>query len=113
MDTRAERDPIASREMLAGLGGMYVGEADRAHPYLSPVFGDFSGLPPLLVLVGTDEVLHDDAVRVVERAGAAGVDARLLVGQDQTHIWPLFASVLPEGQEAVDEIGRFARQVAP
>lgn len=113
MDSRAALDPIASREMLAGLGGLYVGEADRAHPYLSPLFGDFSGLPPLLLLVGTDEVLHDDAVRVVERASAAGVDARLLVGQDQTHIWPLFASVLPEGQDAVDEIGRFTRLVAP
>jgi monoterpene epsilon-lactone hydrolase len=97
MTTRAGLDPIASREMLAGLGALYVGEADPAHPYLSPLFGDFHGIPPLLVLVGTDEVLHDDAVRVVERASAAGVDARLLIGQDQTHIWPLFASVLPEG----------------
>ncbi|HEY1972062.1 MAG TPA: alpha/beta hydrolase [Pseudonocardia sp.] len=113
MDARAQLDPIASREMLAGLGQLYVGQADPAHPYLSPLFGDFTGLPPLLVLVGTDEVLYDDAARVVERASAAGVEARLLVGPDQTHIWPLFASVLPEGQDAVTEIGRFAATVAP
>ena len=113
MSSRAELDPIASRDMLAGLCGLYVGEADPAHPYLSPLFGDFSGLPPLLMLVGTDEVLHDDAVRVVERASAAGVDAQLLVGQDQAHIWPLFASVLPEGQEAVNAIGQFVQRVSP
>jgi monoterpene epsilon-lactone hydrolase len=113
MTVRAELDPIASREMLAGLCGLYIGDADPAHPYLSPLFGDFSGLPPLLVLVGTDEVLYDDAVRVVERASAAGVDAHLLVGQDQAHIWTLFASVLPEGQHAVDEIGRFVQRVSP
>jgi monoterpene epsilon-lactone hydrolase len=113
MDGRAELDPLASREMLAGLGGLYVGEADPAHPYLSPLFGDFSGLPPLLVLVGTDEVLYDDAARTVERASAAGVDARLLVGEGQTHIWPLFAGILPEGQDAVDEVGRFVQRVCP
>jgi monoterpene epsilon-lactone hydrolase len=113
MDSRAELDPLASREMLAGLGGLYVGEADPAHPYLSPLFGDFSGLPPLLVLVGTDEVLYDDAARTVERASAAGVDARLLVGEGQTHIWPLFAGILPEGQDAVDEVGRFVQRVCP
>ena len=113
MTTRAELDPLASREMLAGLGGMYVGEADPAHPYLSPVFGDFSGLPPPLVLVGIDEMLHDDAVRVVQSTSAASVDVRRIVGQGQTNIWPLFAGVLPEGQDAVDEIGRFVATIAP
>jgi monoterpene epsilon-lactone hydrolase len=109
MTTRAHLDPIASKEMLEGLGGLYRGDAAAADPYLSPVFGDFTGLPPLLVLVGSDEVLHDDATRLVAKATADGTDARLLVGQDQHHIWPLFASILPEGQEALDEIGRFAR----
>ncbi|KLL12417.1 MULTISPECIES: alpha/beta hydrolase [Protofrankia] len=112
MDTRAHVDPIASRETLDGLGALYRGDAAVDNPYLSPLFGDYSGIPPLLLLVGTDEVLHDDAVRVVAKATAAGVDARLIVGQDQTHIWTLFASILPEGQQAVDEIGRFVRQVS-
>jgi monoterpene epsilon-lactone hydrolase len=97
--------------MLDGLCALYRGGADRHDPYLSPLFGDFTGTPPLLVLVGTDEVLYDDARRVVEQARAAGTDARLLVGHGQNHIWPLFASVLPEGQSATDEIGGFVKSV--
>jgi epsilon-lactone hydrolase len=110
MKSRQHLDPVASPEMLAGLGGMYRGDVAETDPGVSPLFGDYRGLPPLLVLVGTDEVLHDDATRVVEKATAAGVDARLLVGENQAHIWPLFASILPEGQEALDEIGRFVQQ---
>lgn len=54
-------------------------------------------------------MLHDDSTRLVQKARDAGVDARLLVGQDQCHIWPLFADTLAEGQDALDEIGRFVR----
>jgi monoterpene epsilon-lactone hydrolase len=111
MTTRAPMDPIASREMLEGLCTLYRGEADAENPYLSPVFGDFTGAPPLLVLVGTDEVLYDDAAAVVDKARAGGAEARLLVGQDQNHIWPLFESLLPEGREAIDEMARFIRRV--
>jgi monoterpene epsilon-lactone hydrolase len=111
MTTRAHLDPIASKEMLDGLGALYLGDTAATDPYVSPVFGDFTGMPPLLVLVGTDEVLHDDAARLVAKATEDGADARLVVGRDQNHIWPLFASILPEGQAALEEIGRFARSV--
>lgn len=110
MQTRAHLDPIASADMLAGLGALYRGDVADTDAYVSPLFGDYKGLPPLLVLVGTDEVLYDDAARVVEKATAAGVDARLLVGENQAHIWTLFASILPEGQAALDEIGEFTRR---
>lgn len=107
MTTRADRDPIASADMLSMLGGLYRGELPGDDPRVSAVFADLSGLPPLLVLVGSEEVVHDDAVRLVERARTAGTPAELLVGDGMFHIWPLFASMLPEGQEAADRIGTF------
>lgn len=106
---KAEVDPLASEAMLAGLWGLYAGSEPPNSPYLSPALGDLSGLPPLLVLAGSDEVLLDDSVRIVERAQAAGGSARLVVGEGQAHIWPLFHQVLTEGQEALDELGAFVR----
>lgn len=112
MTTRADVDPIATKDMLSGLGGMYAGETAPDLRYLSPGLSDLAGLPPLLVLVGTDEVLYDDAVQVVKKATAADGEARLEVGEGQFHIYPLFAPVLPEGQQAVEEMGRFIRSHA-
>lgn len=108
--TKAEVDPIASEAMLAGLGGLYAGAEPLDSRYISPALADLSGLPPLLVLVGTDEVLHDDSVRIVEKARAAGGSAELIVGEGQAHIWPLFHQILTEGQRALDQIGGFTRK---
>lgn len=107
--TKTDVDPLASEAMLAGLCALYVGSEPPASPYVSPALADLSGLPPLLVLVGSDEVLLDDAVRIVERAGVAGGSARLIVGEGQAHIWPLFHQILTEGQVALDELGTFVR----
>lgn len=110
MDERAHLDPVASKEVLLALGGMYAGGEDPTHRHLSPALADLTGLPPLLVLVGTEEVLHDDALRVVAHAEKAGVEAELLVGEGQFHIWPLFHGQLPEGAEAMEAIGAFVRK---
>jgi monoterpene epsilon-lactone hydrolase len=100
--------------MLAGLGGLYAGEEPLASRYLSPAIADLSGLPPLLVLVGSEEVLHDDSVRIVAGATEAGGEARLIIGEGQFHIWPMFAPILAEGQQALEEIGRFVQAaIAP
>jgi monoterpene epsilon-lactone hydrolase len=106
---RADRDPIASEAMLGGLGALYAGAEPMSAPYLSPALADLSGLPPLLVLVGSEEILHDDSVRIVARTEAAGGQARLIVGEGQFHIWPLFAPILTEGQQALEAIGEFIR----
>lgn len=106
---RAEVDPIASADMLAGLGALYAAGEPLDSRYISPALADLSGLPPLLVLVGSDEVLFDDSRRIVENATSAGGSAQLIVGAGQAHIWPLFHAILPEGQQALNELGAFTK----
>lgn len=85
----------------------YVGENDPAHPYISPLYGDLCGLPPLLLTVGDEEENLDDSVRFAERAKAAGVDVRLIVGKGQVHCYPLLPGFIPESRYAMDEIRSF------
>ena len=80
---------------------------DARTPLASPLYADLAGLPPLLVQVGSAEILLDDAVRVAERARKAGVTVELRVWPDMIHVWHAFAQILPEGQQAVDEMAAF------
>jgi epsilon-lactone hydrolase len=86
----------------------YAGGASLEDPLVSPLYGDLVGLPPMLVHVGTDEILLDDAVRLVERARDAGVDASL--GRF-TGLWHVFqAFPLPESRASLREFGGFVRR---
>jgi len=78
----------------------YVGKANARSPDVSPVFGNYVGLPPLLLVAGGDELLVDDAVRVWTNARAAGVDARIVVGTGMQHNYPLALPWLAESREA-------------
>jgi monoterpene epsilon-lactone hydrolase len=84
-ETRAEADPYFTKSQAEGLIASYLGEADPKNPLSSPLYGDLSGLPPIRVHVGDDEVLLDDSRRYVERAVAAGVDAELDVWMGMAH----------------------------
>jgi acetyl esterase/lipase len=92
------------------MAGLYMGAQDRCSPDASPLYADLRGLPPLLLLVGSTETLLDDSRRLAQRANAAGVDATLEVWDDMIHVWPMFASMLPEAQRAIDRIGAFIRE---
>ena len=89
---------------------LYAGTADLQTPLISPLYAGLDKLPPMLVQVGTAEVLLDDATRLAERAKAAGVDVVLEPWEDMIHVWHYFASMLPEGQQAIDRIGEFILQ---
>jgi epsilon-lactone hydrolase len=84
-DTRAEADPFFTRSQVAGLVRSYLGETDPKNPLASPLYGELSGLPPIRVHVGDDEVLLDDSRRYVERAVNAGLDAKLDVWMGMPH----------------------------
>jgi acetyl esterase/lipase len=87
----------------------YLGAADARTPLASPLFADLAGLPPLLIQVGSEEVLLDDAVGLAERAKTAGVPATLEIWPDMIHVWHWFFPMLDEGQQAIESAGAFAR----
>lgn len=105
--TKAAKDPMVQKDGLLSMAKMYVGEQDPKAPLASPLHADLRGLPPLLLQVGEAEILLDDATRVAERAKAAGVNVDLEVWDDMMHVWHVFAKILPEGQQAIDKIGKF------
>jgi acetyl esterase/lipase len=87
---------------------MYLAGATAPEaPLASPLYGDLAGLPPVLVMAGSAEVLLDDATRFAARASDAGVDATLSIGEGMPHIWTFFETFLPEAGEAIEHAGRF------
>ena len=100
-------DPILQLDSLVEMGRMYAEGAEARAPLASPLYGDYAGLPPLLIQVGTREILVDDARRVAERAKAAGVDVALETEEGLIHDWHLLAATSPEAQRSVARIGEF------
>jgi monoterpene epsilon-lactone hydrolase len=104
---RAHLDPLPAAALVTALGGAYLGGRDpKATPLASPLYADLHGLPRLRVLVGTDEGLHDDSVRLAEKINASGGRAELEIGEGMVHIWPIF-TFLPEAHTATEGIGEF------
>ncbi len=109
---QAEKDFVLTRDYLLEQAHAYLGERDRHTPLASPVYADLHGLPPLLIQVGSDEILLDDATRVAERAQEAGVAVTLHIAEGMWHVWQATAAVrlFPEGKAAFDQIAGFVRR---
>jgi acetyl esterase/lipase len=103
---RAQLEPMLQADFLRADAARYIGDADLLDVRANPIDADLSGLPPVLVLVGTDEILYDDSIVLHERLVAAGVDAELIIGEDMFHVWPAFP-MLPEAHEAMRAIASF------
>ena len=112
MTAKAEVDPLIQWEVGVRWAKAYLGDAHPRTPLAAPLHADLTGLPSLLIQVGTEEALLDDSTRLAERAKAAGVDVALEVWDDMIHVWQFFAAMLPEGQQAIDRIGEFIRKHA-
>jgi acetyl esterase/lipase len=110
MTTKADVDPMVGKDGLTEMAAAYAGDHELRHPLVSPLHADLSGLPPLLIQVGTAETLLDDAVRLADRARNAGMDVRLEAWDDLVHVFQAFAPMVPEAVEAIDGIGRFVRE---
>jgi len=109
-ETRAAADPYFTKSQVAGLVSSYLGETDPRHPLASALYGDLTGLPPIRVHVGDDEVLLDDARRYVERAVAAGVDARLDVWMGMPHGFVTGIGEFDAARQALSAIGAFTAE---
>ena len=105
--TRAAADPYFIESQARELISSYLNGADPTAPKVSPLYGGLAGLPPVRVHVGDDEVLLDDALRYVERAVDAGVDARLDVWQGMAHGFVSGVGKLAAADQALGEIGAF------
>jgi acetyl esterase/lipase len=110
MQTRAEADPMVSADGLAGMAGMYAGDAGLDHPLVSPLYADLSGLPPLLMQVGDAEVLLDDTTRLAEKIAAAGGDVTTEIEPEAFHIYQYVGPTMPEATAAIERIGAFIRE---
>jgi epsilon-lactone hydrolase len=110
MTSRAAEDPMVQKAGLVLLAGLFLNGQDPRTPLAAPLHADLSGLPPLLIQVGTAETLLDDSLRLAERARQAGVDVKLEKWEELIHVFQLFAAMLPEGQQAIDRIGAFIRE---
>ena len=111
----ARHDPMMSPDGVGNMNALYLDDALHDNPLVSPVFGDFSGLPPTLAQVGSTEILLDDTRRVGERARAQGVDFEVEVWDEVPHVWHVWA-FLPESKAATTRIAKFIRehtQLAP
>lgn len=110
---RADRDPCILPESLRRCASAYLGDADPRTLLASPLYADLAGLPPLLLQVGSEEMLRDDSVRLADRATASGVDVTLEEWPGMIHVWHLFADRLGDGRKAIDRLGAFVRAHAP
>ncbi len=102
--SQAELDPIMHPKCLPDFVSLYADESELRDPLASPVFGDYTGLPPLLIQVGEFEVIRDDSVMVADRARACGVDVALEVWEGMFHVFQSHDPLLPEAREAIDRI---------
>lgn len=107
--SRAEAELFFTSDDLEWGRSIYAREHDPRSPWLSPVYADFSGLPPMLIHAANYELFRDDAVRLAAYAKEAGVDVELKIWDGLWHAFQLFPFV-PESRQAVEEVGEFIKQ---
>ncbi|HEY6421387.1 MAG TPA: alpha/beta hydrolase [Candidatus Binataceae bacterium] len=112
MTTKAAVDPMVQKAGLVEMGKLYLGGKDPRTPLAAPLYADLTGLPPLLIQVGTAETLMDDSSRIAERARKAGVKVTYEPWDNMFHVFQMFAPILDEGQQAIEKIGEFVRRSA-
>ncbi len=106
-EANAARDPMLRGEALRQLVPLYIGDTDPADPLVSPLYGEYTGFPPLLFHVGEREILRDDTVRAAAKARAAGVDATVRIYPVVSHVWQIMPRFLPEARDSLDRAAAF------
>jgi acetyl esterase/lipase len=106
--SKAEIDPLIHKEYLNELADAYLPAGmDRKDPRVSPLYADLRKFPPMLIQVGSNETLLDDATRLAARAGAADVAVTLEIWPNMIHAWPLWNAHLEDGRRAIANAGAF------
>jgi acetyl esterase/lipase len=108
--TKSKKDVMLNRKQLDVDANMYSHGMDLRNPLISPVFADLTGLPPLFIQVGSDEILLSDSLTLAENAQKAGVQVTLKVWDGMFHVWHAMHLIIPEGREAVKEACAFIQE---
>jgi monoterpene epsilon-lactone hydrolase len=113
--TKAKIDPLFPERISQSLCEMiqsgYIRSEDPRNPLISPLFGDWRGMPPILLHVGEDEVLLDDSLRLAERVRSAGGKAEVVIWPRMWHVFQVFAPFLPEANQSIAQIGAYIREM--
>jgi acetyl esterase/lipase len=109
-ETNTDRDWIL-KEDLELLRRVYLRKHDPRDPSASPIYGDLQGFPPLFIQVGTYEILFDNVSAFSGKARDAGVEVTFDAWEGMFHCWQIFSSILPEGQQAIDNIGVYIKKI--
>jgi epsilon-lactone hydrolase len=111
-DSNRDKDAFFHRDLVRGLARIFLGpEGSPRDPFVNPTYGDLTGLGPIYIQVGGDEVLLDDARVLAEAAEKAGVDVRLDVFPEMQHTFQMAAGRAPEADDALQRMGQWGRQV--
>ncbi|MYM89327.1 alpha/beta hydrolase fold domain-containing protein [Rugamonas sp. FT82W] len=103
----AKRDPMVNADAMRGMVEAYAGNHDLKDPRISPMFADMHDFPPLLIHVGSDEVLLDDALEIDRKVRAAGGESHLEVWPEMPHVWHIQTASLPQAHDALQRAGEF------
>jgi epsilon-lactone hydrolase len=107
VSTCAPTDLMLSADGLRSSADLYADRSQHEHSYVSPLFADLSGLPPLLLQASRVEILRDDTTRFTERAREHSINVTEELYDEMPHVWQMFAGLLPEADRAIEAIGRW------
>jgi acetyl esterase/lipase len=110
MKTNVQKDPFLTPAWLQYMAKHYADDNDFRLPLISPIYADLAMLPPLLIQVGSDEILLSDSVRLAERARNAGINTTFDVWENMWHVWHFFAGKMPEANSAINQISNFIQK---
>jgi len=105
--TKADAEAMLKTDVLKEWALCYTDETNLNNPLVSPVYADFHGFPPLLIQVGSEEILLDDARMLADKAKADGVDVTLKIWDGMWHVWQVLGDLVPESKMAFEEIKEF------
>jgi len=105
-----KKDILLTEKNLRKSADLYRGGVDIKNPLISPLYGELKGLPPLLIQVGSDELLLSDSVDFANKAKSAGVDVTLEIWKDMQHVWQFAGNMIPESIKAINGIGKFINE---
>ena len=106
----SEIDPMLNSPSLRILANNYIGDYDPRFPLISPLYAELKGLSPILIHVGSDEILLDDSRRIAKRARNAGVNVKLKIFDRLWHVFHLNAKFMPEAKYAIQSFGAFIKE---